>query len=64
MTPTGFVWILYGYFAGSLPDTTGACADPMHPEQIAIFERFLHSCTARMPGLPEKDGEPSSTSDH
>ncbi len=61
---TGFVWILYGYFAGSPLDASGARIDPMHPEQIAAFKRFLHAYTARMLGLPEEHGEPPSTADH
>jgi AcrR family transcriptional regulator len=58
MMLTGFIWILYGYFAGSPLDTSGARVDPMHPEQVAAFKRFLHAYTARMLGLPDEHGEP------
>jgi len=58
MMLTGFIWILYGYFAGSPLDASGARVDPLHPEQIAAFKRFLHAYTARMLGLPEEHGEP------
>jgi AcrR family transcriptional regulator len=58
MMLTGFIWILYGYFAGSPLDASGVRVDPMHPEQIAAFKRFLYAYTARMLGLPEEHGEP------
>lgn len=50
---TGFVWMLYGYFAGSPLDAAGARIDPTTPEQVATFKRFLHAYTARMLGLPD-----------
>ena len=60
MMLTGFIWILYGYFAGSPLDASGARVDPLHPEQIAAFKRFLHAYTARMLGLPEERGQEST----
>ncbi|GIW01212.1 TetR/AcrR family transcriptional regulator [Roseiflexus sp.] len=53
---TSFVWILYGYFAGSPLDATGARVDPTNPERVAAFKRFLHVYTARMLGLPDNPG--------
>lgn len=50
---TGFVWMLYGYFAGSPLDAVGARVDPTTPEQVAVFRRFMHAYTARMLGLPD-----------
>lgn len=50
---TGFVWMLYGYFAGSPLDAAGARVDPTTPEQVAVLRRFMHAYTARMLGLPD-----------
>lgn len=49
---TGFVWMLYGYFAGSPLDAAGVRIDPTTSERVAAFKRFLHAYTARMLGLP------------
>ncbi|MFQ3633125.1 TetR/AcrR family transcriptional regulator [Roseiflexus sp.] len=50
---TGFVWILYGYFAGSPLDAAGKRVDPTAPERVVAFKRFLHAYAARMLGLPD-----------
>lgn len=43
-----FTWMLYGYFTGGPLAWNAALADPLEPEQIAAFKRFLHQYIARM----------------
>lgn len=43
-----FTWMLYGYFTGGPLAWNAALADPLEPDQVAAFKRFLHHYVARM----------------